>query len=210
MKKIDFIFDWAGTLCDSFPVWQEIFRRIFEDKGKKMPGLKELRKSTFVPYMKFWEQYIPSMTQGEVNKLCEKYAVEVKSEMKTKPFEGAKETLEWLVEKGARIFVVSSDYEKTLAQEMKEFGLRKYITEHRSAVHDKDKAILELVKKYSLNPEKTFYVGDAEGDVRAGKDAGVMTIAVTWGFQDEDMLKKARPDYLIHSLSDIKGIYARE
>ncbi len=53
-------------------------------------------------------------------------------------------------------------------------------------------------------------VGDGATDIRAGKAAGVMTCAVTYGFRSEDELKKAGPDFVIHEFSELKTLFKPE
>jgi len=52
------------------------------------------------------------------------------------------------------------------------------------------------LKERNFDPQSVFYVGDETRDVEAARKAGVKTIAVTWGFNGEDILKKQKPDYL--------------
>ena len=55
--------------------------------------------------------------------------------------------------------------------------------------------------------ERTAIVGDGTTDVRAGKAAGVITCSVTYGFRSEEELRKAAPDYVIHSLSELETLF---
>jgi pyrophosphatase PpaX len=45
--------------------------------------------------------------------------------------------------------------------------------------------------------EEAAYVGDSPFDVAAAKDAGVKSVAVSWGAFAEDTLRSAEPDYLV-------------
>ena len=56
--------------------------------------------------------------------------------------------------------------------------------------------------------ERTAIVGDGTTDVRAGKAAGIITCSVTYGFRSEEELRKAGPDYVIHSLLELKTLFA--
>ncbi|MCH5266459.1 MAG: HAD-IIIA family hydrolase [Lachnospiraceae bacterium] len=47
------------------------------------------------------------------------------------------------------------------------------ITELYQGIHDKDKTLQELMKKYGLSPEETAYIGDDMNDVSAMLAAGV-------------------------------------
>ena len=43
-----------------------------------------------------------------------------------------------------------------------------------------------------------------------GKAAGVITCSVTYGFRSEEELRKAGPDYIIHTLSELKNLFMPE
>ena len=42
--------------------------------------------------------------------------------------------------------------------------------------------VLEGVRRLQLTPQKTLYAGDDERDIRAGRAAGLKTLAITWGY----------------------------
>jgi phosphoglycolate phosphatase-like HAD superfamily hydrolase len=46
-------------------------------------------------------------------------------------------------------------------------------------------------------------IGDAVSDIRAARQASAVSIAVTWGHQSRERLEKARPDYLVHSPTEL-------
>ncbi len=68
-------------------------------------------------------------------------------------------------------------------------------------------AVRHLMAEFRSPPGRTAIVGDGTTDVRAGKAAGVITCSVTYGFRSEDELRKAGPDYVIHSLSELKTLF---
>jgi phosphoglycolate phosphatase len=51
-------------------------------------------------------------------------------------------------------------------------------------------------------------VGDGTTDIRAGKAAGITTCAVTYGFRSEEELRKAGPDHVIHTFSELRDLFA--
>lgn len=61
------------------------------------------------------------------------------------------------------------------------------------------------MERFSVSPRQTCMVGDAVSDIRQGKQAGVKTIAVSWGFQDRSLLKNESPDVLADSPEDLFG-----
>ena len=53
--------------------------------------------------------------------------------------------------------------------------------------------------------EKTWMIGDSAVDVYTGRNAGVMTCGVTYGYATETF-KDAQPDFLIDRFSDLENL----
>ena len=54
-----------------------------------------------------------------------------------------------------------------------------------------------------IKPENIFVIGDAPHDIRAGREAGAITIAVGTGLLTKEEVMAAKPDYFLEDLSDI-------
>ena len=124
-----------------------------------------------------------------------------------KLYDGVKEMLEKLHEKGINLFVMSSDTHSTLLPEAESGKIHDLFVEIVANIHHKDEALTELVKKHSLNPLETLYVGDTTGDINSGKEAGIKTAAVTWGFHPEEKLIGANPNFIFNSICDIMKLF---
>ena len=57
--------------------------------------------------------------------------------------------------------------------------------------------LFEAIKKLGGSIGKTVMIGDSENDVTAGKNAGISTCAVTYGFRTTEQLLKVKPDVII-------------
>ena len=57
--------------------------------------------------------------------------------------------------------------------------------------------VFYVEKKLGVDYKECLYVGDSEVDVVTGKNAGVKTIAVTWGFRTKEELMIAGAQYMI-------------
>lgn len=64
--------------------------------------------------------------------------------------------------------------------------------------------LLELFAHGGDAPLEAAYIGDTPVDVEAGKAAGVTTIGVTYGLSNVSEMRRARPDYLIHSFDEMR------
>ena len=60
------------------------------------------------------------------------------------------------------------------------------------------KPMLYACGQIHANPQHTLYVGDAERDIQAGRNAGMKTVLAEWGYiSDEDDTDSWQPDYRI-------------
>jgi 2-phosphoglycolate phosphatase len=71
-------------------------------------------------------------------------------------------------------------------------------------------ALLGIMAAQGVAPGRTVMVGDGTTDVLAGKAAGVITCAVTYGFRSEEELRKAGPDLIIHRIGELTDLFAPE
>ncbi len=69
-------------------------------------------------------------------------------------------------------------------------------------------AVLKVLSDSGVPKERAVMVGDGTTDIRAGKAAGVMTCAVTYGFRSEGELRKEGPDFVIHAFSELKDLFS--
>lgn len=58
------------------------------------------------------------------------------------------------------------------------------------------------------NPGQVLKVGDTVVDVEEGRNAGAWTAAVLTGSQSEEVLRMARPDFLLPSIREVVGLFA--
>jgi phosphoglycolate phosphatase len=62
--------------------------------------------------------------------------------------------------------------------------------------------IVTMLKNTSLEPKQALMIGDSAVDVLTGRNAGVWTCGVTYGFQPES-LRDNPPDLLVDSLAEL-------
>jgi phosphoglycolate phosphatase len=68
-------------------------------------------------------------------------------------------------------------------------------------------SVQRIMAEFNVPKDRTLIVGDGTTDIRAGREAGVMTCSVTYGFRSENELRTAGPDYLIHDLGELKKLF---
>jgi phosphoglycolate phosphatase len=67
--------------------------------------------------------------------------------------------------------------------------------------------VLRALTRFHADRERAAIVGDGTTDLSAGKAAGIITCAVTYGFRQEAELRRAGPDHVIGSLADLRNIF---
>ena len=66
-------------------------------------------------------------------------------------------------------------------------------------------AILEILQ---LAPSEAIFVGDMKTDIRTGKNAGMVTMGVLWGFGTREELILEHPDHLIERPDELLRLWA--
>jgi len=67
----------------------------------------------------------------------------------------------------------------------------------------KKEKILYAAKKYNVVLQDIYYIGDTTGDIKEGKQAGVKTVGVTWGWHSKEKMAAAEPDYLFDNPQEL-------
>lgn len=75
------------------------------------------------------------------------------------------------------------------------------------AEHEKSK-IKKITGVMAGFPDlKPYYVGDTKGDMLEGREAGALTIGVTWGWHTTAKLREGRPDYLVDTPAELAVLF---
>ena len=196
------IFDWAGCLVNDLDQNYQAIMYIFDKLGVEKITLDEFKESFFLPYTEWYRKY----TDASPEELKKLFIEGLAQADKPALFHSTKEVLESLKDKGIKIALLSSHPLSAITKESKEFGVDDYFTDIMGDVLDKTKVINTLIEKNGFSPSETAYVGDMVHDIEAGREAGVVTIAVSWGFQSKQKLADNNPDHLIDDIKEILNI----
>jgi phosphoglycolate phosphatase len=129
---------------------------------------------------------------------------------KTQPphiFPGMAQAIQQLSQ-SCHIGVVSGNGTNVIKSFLQHHGLENYVGQIYGADIPGTKAekIGRLVTQAGETVEAAYMVGDAVSDIQAARQAGVKSIAVTWGHQSRARLTTAQPDYLVDQPSQLKAL----
>jgi len=129
-----------------------------------------------LPYDHFYKEYLPDAPMEEVEDLFrEGFA---KSEKKVTVLPHAREFLEFLKSRGAKLFICTSMCANGFADQVVELGMQKYFTETYAGVLDKCELIGEILDTHQMVAEETVFVGDMTHDVEERAEQQVLKVDV--------------------------------
>lgn len=128
-----------------------------------------------------------------------------------KPYDGVIEMLKALKEMGIVVAILSNKPHMTLVKISDAifgdtlvdlcFGGREGV-----ALKPDPAGVFEIMKEFDLKKEECLYIGDTATDMQTGKNAGLFTIGVLWGFRDREELEESNADRIVSHPSEIVEI----
>ncbi len=125
------------------------------------------------------------------------------------PYPGILEMLQKLDHLGKKIYIATSKLEKYANKISEHFGFDKNIIQVYGADYsgkkaDKSMIISTLLETQQLLPSKQIVmIGDTVFDIEGGKENGLSTIAVGYGFGDKTELINADPDFFAKDVEEL-------
>jgi phosphoglycolate phosphatase len=202
----NYIFDFDGTLIDSFPAMLQIFNENIRNQNDplEVSEIEQLRNMTSRRAIKAlgirWWQIPKLLLRG----MPDFY----KMIPKLKSFDGLPEVIKTMYERGDRLFIVTSNTHESVDGFLKLQELDGYFTEIMtgSGLFKKAKHIRKLIKMHHLKRKETVYIGDETRDIQAARLARIKCISVTWGFNSRQILVRQRPHKLVDNPKDLLSL----
>jgi HAD superfamily hydrolase (TIGR01509 family) len=200
------LFDWDGTLLDSFDADSSAYLAMFRELGIPW-GLKELALH-YSPnwYNVYRAAKIPRSKWEAANRAWHKQYVHHKPRLVA----GARRIMAWTGRRYQMGLVTSGDRTRVLRQ-LRYFGLTGRFASRVCADDTTQKkpypAPLRLaLKQMCLDPKACVYVGDSPHDIEMSRRAGVRAIAIIGRFPTEAGLRAANPEFLLDSLAQLPAV----
>ena len=121
---------------------------------------------------------------------------------KTRIFDGLKEVLDAMREKGIKLAIVSNKPDfaaKTVVSALYGEGYFDFVTGQTpgGALKPDPTVALSVMDSFGVSREECVYVGDTSTDMKTGKNMGVLTVGVLWGFRGKDELLESGADVIV-------------
>jgi phosphoglycolate phosphatase len=184
------IFDFDGTLADSFPFFLSVFNTIADHHGfrrvdvAKAAHLRHYSVRQMMDYVGMPAWKLPAASQTFM-------AMMEESAASIFLFDGIAEALRHLAARGVLLTVVSSNAEHNVRTVLgRELSALVAQFECGMSVFGKARRIRAVLKRCGVAAHEAIYIGDQGTDAEASRKAGVDFGAVHWGYATIEALRE--------------------
>ena len=211
------IFDLDGTLVDTLVTIQTAVNKTMKEYGFKQYTYDEMRTIVGHGARKLIKDVCASESVNNNEEFFEEvykfygdayYAVHLDVE---KPYDGILEALTKFKAAGYEIAVLSNkpnEFVEGILKKIFPEGLISHMQgQTELPIKPHPAAALAIAEKFGVTPDECAFIGDAETDVMTGKNAKMLSVAVTWGYRDRDFLESLAPDAIADTAEELEKIF---
>ena len=211
--NLTYIFDLDGTLVNSLYDLADSMNAVLEKHGFDVFETDKYRYFVGNGTLKLVERTIPESerTQEKIAAYHQEFSEEYNKRCtdKTKPYDGIKELLAALKEKGCKIAVASNKpdgFAKHIVDSVFEKDTFDIISGKKDGVPTKPAPdiVYSIIDELGVEKSGTVMVGDSNVDVETAHNAGIKCIGCVWGFRGREELETAGADFIADKPRDIE------
>ncbi len=218
MKRLA-IFDLDGTLLDTIADLAAATNHALSQFGYPTHTTDEYRFFVGNGINKLFERALPEGEKSQQNVLKIRRSFIPYYNMHnadlSRPYPGIETLLDTLQRNGMQLAVASNKYQEATTKLIRQYFPSVRFTAvfgQREGVPSKPdpQVINEIIRLANVKKEETVYAGDSCVDMQTGKNAGVTTIGVSWGFRPRAELEAYSPDLIADRCEDILRFLQQE
>ena len=190
------IFDFDGTIADSFDTTVRVFYKLTGHgqrlSDKELARLRGLTMLQAVEELRIHPLKIPFlMMRGRLQMARRIKHIAVQP--------GVASVIRQLRADGHQLFIVSSNSQRNIQTFLRQHHLASDFGAVYGGVglFNKAKALQKVLRHNQLAPDDAYYVSDEVRDVTAAQSVGIPVIAVTWGYNNAEILRQHQPTHLV-------------
>ena len=216
MKKRLLIFDLDGTIADTLPSIAEAINLCARHFGYPEKSDDEVRLAVGNGVGELLKKTMPSNAMSDAvqcEKIKEYFAIcyEQTQSRVDCAYSGMAEVMRELYKKGFILAVLSNKPDKLVKMIVNNIFSDGIISESMGQTElpkkpDPTVPIL-IAEQFGIAPSDTYFIGDSEVDVLTGKNAGMVSVAVSWGLRDRCVLEAANPDVILDTRGELYNYF---
>lgn len=202
------LFDFDGTLADTAPKVIQIGNRIAgrygikgqltEEVFRECQGMqpRQALKHLGIPMYVF-----PFFARGIKKEL-------IREILQVKPFEGMSQILSELYHTGIPLGILTSNTEHIVGKFLLKHGWNDFFQfiEPVGGISGKGRVMRKILRKEGWEGATTAYIGDEVRDIIAAHKNAVISISVTWGLNNRQILSEHAPRHLVESPAELQTL----
>lgn len=204
------IFDWDGTLADSIGRIVEAMHVASQRSGFDLCDDLAVKGIIGLGLPEAIRTLYPQISDAELVAFRQHYADHyIALEAEPSPlFDGVVESLAAFRDQGYHLAVATGKARRGLDRVLKSHGWEDYFDITRAADETASKPhplmLEQILAHCAVRPEQALMVGDSSFDLQMARNAGVPSVAVSYGAQSMDALRAFEPRLAIDHFSQLR------
>ncbi|HYE68432.1 MAG TPA: HAD-IA family hydrolase [Anaerovoracaceae bacterium] len=192
------MFDYDGVIADSLDAHVKSFLAAFRDndctKVNTAQDVLDLYEGNVYRSMADLD-----LSEEEIDRILESYNVNQALLLdQIQLFPQIRELFSDLVSTGHQVYIITSNTAEAVSGVLSKRGISG--VEKVMGSETAKSKIVKIHMAMDWHPDqKAYYVGDTKGDIYEGRQAGVATVGVAWGWHGPNKLLESQPDHIIYT-----------
>jgi len=212
------VFDWNCTLLDDIGALHECTNRLLEGVDHPPVSLEFFRSHYDIPFRQLYNNL--GLAPEQVQKLIHANNTQFHDlyeslARQTALRDGAVWVLQQAKAHNIAAYILSNHLVDPIREQLQRLGIEAFFTEilayaDRAAQQQRSLTKGEQLQQFMRDKEirdfDAIIVGDSVEEIEIAREQGLISVAITGGCVSEERLIAAQPDYVIHSLHELKPI----
>lgn len=204
------VFDWDGTVMDSTHSIVSSIQSACADLELPVPDSRDAAWVIGLSLESALYRCVPDLTAEQLPLFLERYRHHFLGLDKSiKLFDGIVEVLQQVRQRDGLLAVATGKSRAGLNRVLEQVRLGEMFHTTRCADETASKPnptmLFEIFEELSLEPEQVLMVGDTTHDIDMASNAGVDSMAVTYGAHDIPTLKASQPNVMVSSVAEMQS-----
>ncbi len=214
-RQFDLIaFDWDGTLFDSTALIARCIQAACADLGVTVPSDKDASYVIGMGLVEALQHAAPGLPGERYPELGTRYRHHYFAKQhEIVLFDGTLTMLNGLKTRNHWLTVATGKSRKGLDEALTSVELRGMFDATRTADETASKPnpqmLLELMREFGVEPERTLMIGDTTHDLQLAANAGAASVGVSYGAHEPASFAEFKPLHIAHSVADLDNWLAR-
>lgn len=208
-RQFDLIaFDWDGTLFDSTALIARCIQAACADLGVPVPSDKDASYVIGMGLVEALQHAAPGLPRERYPELGTRYRHHYFAKQhEIVLFDGTLGMLKALKARNHWLTVATGKSRKGLDEALITVELRGVFDATRTADETASKPnpqmLLELMREFGVEPERTLMIGDTTHDLQLAANAGAASVGVSYGAHEPASFAEFKPLHIAHSVTDL-------